>query len=184
MDDALGLTRRITDETARVELLALLSSAARASKDNQRAAELLDEAAACALRAQPTHDRARSLMTIASSFAPFDTTRSFEVLQSAVKAINDLVRQEELKDVPSGLESRSKSAPAFTLDELYAASFDSTLAALAKADFETALALARELPGDEAPVIAQLAVCGGGLTERPSREQPTTSDEIESGLNY
>ncbi|HSE38969.1 MAG TPA: hypothetical protein VLG74_16830 [Blastocatellia bacterium] len=184
IDDAVGLTRRITDETARVELLAGLSSAARASKDNQRAAELLDEAAACALRAQPTLDRARSLMMIASSFAPFDTTRSFEVLQSAVKAINDLVRQEESKDAPSGLDSRSKASPAFTLDELYAASFDSTLAALAKADFDTALALARQLPGDEASVIAQLAVCGGGLTERSSRKQPTTSDDVESGLNH
>lgn len=184
IDEALGLTRRITDETARVELLALLSSAARASKDNLRATELLDEAAACSLKAQPTLDRARSLVMIAGSFAPFDTMRSFEVLESAVKAINDLVRQEESKDVMTGPGSRSKTAPAFTLDELYAASFDSTLAALAKADFDSALALARQLPGDEAPVIAQLAVCGGGLTQLPSREQPTASDEIESGLNH
>lgn len=184
IDDALGLTRRITDATARVELLALLSSAALASKDNLRAAELLDEAAACSLRAQPSFDSARSLVMIASSFAPFDPMRSFEVLQSAIKAINDLVRQDESKDVTTGAGSRSKAATAFTLDDLYAASLDSTLAALAKADFDSALALARQLPGDEAPVIAQLAVCGGGLTQLPSREQPTASDESESGLNH
>ena len=183
IDDALGLTRRITDETARVELLVLLSSAARASKDNLRAAELLDEAATCSLK--PTLERARSLVMIASSFSTFDTGRSFEVLQLAVKAINDLVRQqEELKDEKSGAGTRTKAAPAFTIDELYAASFDSTLAALAKTDFDAALALARQLPGEEASVIAQLAVCGGGLTEMRSREQPTTSDEIESGLNH
>jgi hypothetical protein len=121
---------------------------------------------------------------IASSFAPFDTMRSFEVLESAVKVINDLVRHEESKDATTGPGGNSKTAPAFTLEELYAASFDTTLAALAKADFDSALALARQLPGDEAPVIAQLAVCGGGLTLLPSRERAIASDESESGLNH
>jgi hypothetical protein len=185
LDDALPLTRRITDETARVELLTLLSSAARASKDNWRAAELLDEAATCSLKAQPTLERARSLVMIASSFAAFDTLRSFEVLHSAVKAINDLVKQqEESKDEKSGPASKQKAAPTFTLDELYAASFDSTLAVLAKADFDGALALARQLPGEEASVIAQLAVCDGGLAGKPLRGQPIMSVESESGLNH
>ena len=185
IEDALGLARRITDESARVELLVLLSRSARASKDNVRAAELLDEAATCSLKARPTLDRARSLVMIASSFSAFDTVRSFEVLQSAVKAINDLVKQqEELKDEMSVSGTRAKASPAFTIDELYAASFDSTLAALAKADFDGALALARQLPGEEASVIAQLAVCGGGLAEKPPREQSTSGDEIESGLNH
>jgi hypothetical protein len=185
IDDALVLTRRITDETARVELLVMLSSAVRVSKDNLRAAELLDEAATLSLKARPTLDRARALVMIASSFSGFDTVRSFEVLQSAVKAINDLVKQQdESKEEKSGAGSRAKAAPTFTLDELYAASFDSTLAALAKADFESALALARQLPGEEASVIAQLAVCGGGLTEKVLLVQPDTGDEYGSGLNH
>jgi hypothetical protein len=186
IDDALPLTRRITDETARVELLALLSSAARASKDKVRAAELLDEAATCSLKAQPTLERARSLVMIASSFAAFDTLRSFELLQSAVKAINDLVKQqqEESKDEKPGSAPRQKSPSTFTLDELYAASFDSTLTALAKADFDGALELARQLPGEEASVIAQLAVCDGGLAGKPSRGQSITSVETETGLNH
>ena len=185
IDDALVLTRRITDETARVELLVMLSSAARVSKDNQRAAELLDEAAIVSLKARPTLDRARTLVMIASSFSGFDTVRSFEVLQSAVKAINDLVKlQDESKEEVPGAGSRAKAAPAFTLDELYASSFDSTLAALAKADFDGALALARQLPGEEASVIAQLAVCGGGLTEKVSLEQAHSADEYGSGLNH
>jgi hypothetical protein len=184
IDDALGLTRRISDDTAKIELLALLSSAARASKDNMRAAELLDEAAACSLRAPPTLERARSLVMIASSFSSFDMVRSFEVLQSAVRAVNDLVKQEESKADTLASGARPKNAPAFTVDELYASSFDSTLATLAKSDFDGALALARQLPGEEASLIAQLAVCGGGLAERTSREQPTTSDDIVSGLNH
>ncbi len=186
IEDAIGLTRRITDETARVELLVMLSAATRASKDNVRAAELLNEAGTCSLKARPSLERARSLLMIASSFSAFDTARSFEVLQSAVKAINDMTKQqqEESKDELSVPGTRAKAAQGFPLDELYAASFESTLEVLAKADFDGALALARQLPGEEASVIAQLAVCGGGLAERPSRVQSTTDDEIESVLNH
>ena len=185
IDDAVALARRIGDETARVELLVMLGSAARASRDNARAVELLNEAQTCSLKARPTLERARSLVMIASSFSAFDTGRSFEVLQSAVKAINDLIRQQEdSKDELSASGTRAKAAQAFTLEELCAVSFESTLTALAKADFDGALALARQLPGEEASVIAQLAVCGGGLAERPSRVQSTAGDEIESALNH
>ena len=185
IDDAVALARRIGDETARVELLVMLAGAARASRDNARAVELLNEAQTCSLKARPTLERARSLVMIASSFSAFDTERSFEVLQSAVKAINDLIKQQEdSKDELSASGTRAKTAQAFTLDELYAASFESTLTALAKADFDGALALARQLPGEEASVIAQLAVCGGGLAEKSSGVQSTAGDEIESGLNH
>src|SRR5882724_3188163 len=147
IDDAVALARRIGDETARVELLVMLGSAARASRDNARAVELLNEAQTCSLKARPTLERARSFVMIASSFSAFDTERSFEVLQSAVKAINDLIKQQEdSKDEISASGTRAKTAQAFTLDELYAASFESTLTALAKADFDGALALARQLP--------------------------------------
>jgi hypothetical protein len=185
IDDGVALTRRITDESVRVELLVLLSAGARASNEDARASELLDEAAACLMRARPTIERARSLVMIASSFSAFDTVRSFEVLQSAVKAINDLVSQQESsKEERFGSGTRAKTAPAFTVDELYAASFDSTLATLAKADFDVALSLARQLPGEEASVIAQLAVCGGGLAEQPSLEQSAIGDSIDSGMNH
>lgn len=185
MEDAVALARRITDDAARVELFVMLADSARASKDDARAIELLNEAAACSLKARPTLDRARSLVTIASSFSAFDTVRSFEVLQSAVKVINDLSKQkEDSKDEPTATGTRANAAEAFTTEELYAASFESTLAALAKADFDGALALARQLPGEEASVIAQLAVCGGGLAEKPSRVESTGGDEIESGFNH
>jgi hypothetical protein len=184
IDDAVALARRITDDAARVELLVMLGGSARASNDNSRAIELLNEAAAASLKARPTLDRARSLVTIASSFAAFDTVRSFEVLQSAVRAINDLSKlQEESKDERT-TSAKTADADAFTLEELYAASFESTLAALAKADFDGALALARQLPGEEASVIAQLAVCGGGLSEKPSRVESVDSGEIDSGFNH
>src|SRR5262249_39152126 len=54
LEDAIALARRITDETARVELLVMLSGAARASMGSTRAAELLNEAGACLLKAKPS----------------------------------------------------------------------------------------------------------------------------------
>jgi hypothetical protein len=97
LEDAIALSRRISDETARVELLVMLSGVARASMGNTRAAELLNEAGACSLKAKPSLDRARSLVMIASSFSAFDTTRSFEFFQSAIKAIEDITKQRTQK---------------------------------------------------------------------------------------
>jgi len=184
LEDAIALSRRISDETARVELLVMLSSAARVSMGNSRAAELLNEAGACSLKAKPSLDRARSLVMIASSFSAFDTTRSFEFFQSAIKAIEDITKPEDSKDEPNLLGARTRAAQSVALDALYAASFESTLAVLARADFDGALALARQLPGEEASVIAQLAVCSGGLVETTQREHTSAGDDADSGLNH
>ena len=184
LEDAIVLSRRISDETARVELLVMLSSAARVTMGNARAAELLNEAGACSLKAKPSLDRARSLVMIASSFSAFDTTRSFEFFQSAIKAIEDITKPEESKDEPNLSAARTRAAQSVALDALYAASFESTLAVLARADFDSALALARQLPGEEASVIAQLAVCSGGLVETTQREHATAGDDADSGLDH
>lgn len=185
IEDAIGLAYRITDQTSRVDLLVMLSGAAQASKDNVRAVDLLDEAESCSVKQRPSVERARSLVRIASSFSALDTARSFEVLQSAVKAINEIIKQQEgSKDDQPGSGTRVKVAQAFTLDELYAASFEKTLVALGKVDFDRALSLAQQLTGEEAPVIAQLAVCRGGLVENPPSERSTGDDELESGVNH
>jgi len=184
LEDAILLSRRISDDTARVELLVMLSSAARNSMGDARAAELLNEAGACSLKAKPSLDRARSLVMIASSFSSFDTARSFEFFQSAIKAIEDITKQEDSKDEPNVTGARTRAAQSVALDALYAASFENTLAVLARADFDGALALARQLPGEEASVIAQLAVCSGGLVETTQREHHTAGDEADSGLNH
>ena len=184
LEDAIALTRRISDETDRVELLVMLSGVARASMGNARAAELLNEAGAYSLKAKPSLDRARSLVMIASSFSSFDTTRSFEFFQSAIKAIEDITKQEDSKDESNASGARTKAAQSVALDALYAASFEKTLAVLAKADFDGALALARQLPGEEASIIAQLAVCSGGLVENTQRDHTAAADEADSGLNH
>ncbi len=172
IDDAVSVAQRIEDDTARVGALVRLAGAALASSDRVRAAELLNDAEGEALRARPSIARAQALLTVVSSFAKFDPLRAFEVMQSAVKSINDLLAPEKLPTV-SGLAiiaSLSTNVRPLKPDELNNLDFESTLAVLARVDFDRALLLAQQLAGNDASVIAQLAVCHGGLTGRPSRE--------------
>jgi hypothetical protein len=165
IEDAVSMARRIEAIAARIDALVMLSGTALALPDRARATELLNEAEGYAIKARPSADRARSLLKIVSSFSAFDAVRGFEVMQTAVKAINELSSQQD--------ESRQSSKPAerFRLDELYDANFESTLAVLARADFERALLLAQQLDGKETSLAAQLAVCHGGLASESRKEQ-------------
>ncbi|HSB10893.1 MAG TPA: hypothetical protein VLM38_15510 [Blastocatellia bacterium] len=183
IEDAIDVARRVSDVTARADLLVLSSNAAIASGDKARAVELLNEAESCSMKASPSVDRAQALIKTASSFSIIDSVRSFEVLESAVKAINEIIKQGP-KDHQADIASRTKSAQPVTLDELCTASFENTLAELARVDFERALILAQQLAGDEAPVIAQLAVLRGGLADMPGSEAALEGDGSDSSVNH
>jgi hypothetical protein len=161
IDDAVAVALDIEDDTARVGALVKLAGAALASRDRVRAIELLDEAEAEAIKAQPSIARAQSLLTIVSSFSTLDTVRAFEVMQTAIKAINDI--------------------PAPGSAEQFNLSFESTLAVLAQTDFDRALLLAQQLTIKDASLIAQLAVCRGGLARAPGTEH-AGEEEVGSGV--
>ena len=117
-------------------------------------------------------------MKIVSSFSAFDSIRGFEVMQTAVKAINEIsIQQAEDKQSP-------KPAEKFKLDELYDANFESTLAVLARTDFERALLLAQQLDAKETSLAAQLAVCHGGLANKSRKEQAQAEPEIGPGERH
>jgi hypothetical protein len=174
-EDALLVVRRITDIIARVDGLVLLGAAASASKDKTRAVELLSEAEDGILKASPTIDRARALVKIANSFSGLDAMRTFIALESAVAAINEIIRQQDSK------ETSSQAAPSSKLEELVSTSFEDALTSLAAADFDRALLLAQQLDGEEAPVLAQLAVLRGGLVEKQASETVGGWQETEGG---
>lgn len=162
-EDALVVVRRITDVASRVDGLVLLAAAS-ASKEKTRAIELLSEAEDGILKASPTIDRARALVKIANSFSGLDAMRTFNALESAVAAINEIIRQQDSKETPS------QAAPSSRLEELVSVSFEDALTTLAASDFDRALLLAQQLDGEEAPVLAQLAVLRGGLVEKQTSE--------------
>jgi hypothetical protein len=174
IDEAVAVALRIEDDTARVSVLVKLADAVLASRDRVRAVELLDEAEAEAIKAQPTLARAQSLLTIVSSFSAVDTVRAFEVMQTAIKSINEIPASGEQKKLAGN--QPSDVAPSASA-ELYNLNFESTLAVLAQTDFDRALLLAQQLTIKDASLIAQLAVCRGGLARAPETEQAEGIEE-------
>ncbi|MFP5264005.1 MAG: hypothetical protein ACLGJB_19155 [Blastocatellia bacterium] len=186
VEDAVAVARCIDSDTSRVEALVTLSGAVLASKDRVRAAELLNEAEGYSVKARPATSRANSLLKVANSFSAFDVTRGFEVMQAAVKAINeDSARREE------GKHSRPPAASGASGDgqpdpgELYDSEFERTLAVLARADFDRALLLAQQLSSKDTSVVAQIAACRGALATESAGGQPAGDEaHIESDMNH
>jgi hypothetical protein len=166
IEDAVATSQRVEQDTARVGLLVRLASAALASSDRDKAEQLLDEAEAEANKREPSLARAEDLLTVVAAFSGFDSIRAFEVMHSAVKAINDLPAQKKegwragQPSASSGRDGISDSGPGEISDRL---NFDGTLGVLARSDYDRALLLARGLIGKEVSITAQLAACRGGL---------------------
>ncbi|HEV8482439.1 MAG TPA: hypothetical protein VGV87_02680 [Blastocatellia bacterium] len=169
IEEAVALAHRIEDRNTRVGVLVASALAALARRDRVRAGELLTEGENEALKAEPSAERAQSLLAVANSFASFDTVRAFEVMQSAIKGLNQVL-----------LAADSPSPPAN--DNLYHLGLEGTLSSLARADFDRALLLAQQLNSKDASIIAQLAVCGGGLSGEPKHE-PAESDGLAEAPN-
>ena len=142
---------------------------------DQKPDELLSEAEDGILKASPTIDRARALVKIANSFSALDAMRTFNALESAVTAINEIIKQQDSK------EASSQAPPPSKLEELVSAGFEDALTTLAASDFDRALLLAQQLDGEEAPVLAQLAVLRGGLVEKQASEAVGGGQETEGG---
>jgi hypothetical protein len=142
LDDAVAATRRIRDAVVRANLLTGLAGAALASKDGTRATDLLDEAGGSALIAPPSMARALALTGIAGSFTAVDAGCGFKVMQTAVEAINQVLAQREAS---KATRSNPGAAGEFETGDLYGSSFETTFAALGRADFERALSLAQQL---------------------------------------
>ena len=174
IDEAVAVALRIEDDTARVSALVKLAGAALASRDRVRAIELLDEAEAEAIKAQPTVARAQSLLTIVSSFSAVDTVRAFEVMQSAIKSINEIPSPAGQKRFTG---NQQPDVVATASADLYNLNFESTLSVLAQTDFDRALLLAQQLTIKDASLIAQLAVCRGGLARAPETEHAEGVEE-------
>ena len=114
----------------------------------------------CALMARPSMRRALALVGIARSFTAFDAKRGFEVMQTAVKEINEVLAQREASK-PG--RSNPGAAGEFEAGELYGSGYEAAFAALGRADFKRARSLAEQFTARDISVLAQLAVCRGGL---------------------
>lgn len=143
--DAEREIRRHSDAATRASLFVALSNAARARKDPARAIEALVDAEREARRIASPAKRASLLFDAAAAYADLDIVLAFSVLGPAVDARNGAVRTADAKTTTT----RS--------------SFAGVFARLARADFDGALLAARRLDSRADRLVAELAVCRGGL---------------------
>jgi hypothetical protein len=182
VEDAIAVARRIEDISSRVDALVMLAGSV-ASKNHPRAIEVLNEAESNSAKLRTPAARVNSLLKVASTVSAFDPPRAFEIMQSVVKAINEAgSQQDEPKQAGSPRVSSSDLSKS-RIGESYTPALESTLAVLARADFDRALLVAQQIEVKEATVTAQLAVCRGGLAPKPSSNISTTADGIEASAN-
>jgi hypothetical protein len=181
LDDALAIAHRIEDGTERVDALVTLAGAALRSGIISRATEILNEAEKVASGLRPLEARALCIWKVAGVFSSFDMVRGFEVTQAAVKAVNDAVRLVDNGSLLSLDAGEGSEAPGkMSLDQLHEAGLEQVLTALARSDFERALYLAQQIATKETSVVAQLAVCRGGLSQQSAQLSPQ-SDSADRG---
>jgi hypothetical protein len=148
-DEAYKEIGRVSDPARRASLLVQLAAAAQTRGDVVRAVESLNDAEREAKRASRVNTRVQALFSIASAFVQVDPLRAFETMQTAVENVNRAARAEE--------KSGQSPLPPKALN------FNATFAQLARIDFDGAWLLARQFDGRAPRLLAELAVCRGGL---------------------
>jgi hypothetical protein len=155
-EDLISLARKIENKLMRADAIIRLARSIPNSSDRLRVSEFLNEAESYAAKASPSIEQARTLLSIVSVFSSFDDLRAFEVMQTAVKSINATRDEKPDAKVPSQA-SESK------VGDIYNLNFENALTALAGSDFDRALLLAQQLSDKSVSLMAQIAVCRGGL---------------------
>jgi hypothetical protein len=178
-EDALALARSIDNDGERVDALVMLAAAALSSKNNALAAAVLNEAEGFLSKARPTVARAQALLKVVGAFSSFDSLRSFEVMQTAIKVMNEATRRQDNARPQAGADSEAAAA-----EQLQGSNLEATLETLARVDFDRTLQLAQQIADEEAALIAQLAACRGGLAARPVTERQAGESETRAEANH
>jgi hypothetical protein len=158
--DALLIASLIQDRVVKTDMIARLAQAMFSLRNTTCARTLLDLAEVEAAKIEGPFARAQLLLVIAADYSPFDGARAFGVMREAVKAINAIPAR-----APEALNLKQPiSADANTqAEDLFNLGFVNSFPALARVDFEQALLLSQQLNDNDISLIAQLAVCQGGL---------------------
>ena len=135
-------------------------------KETQRAVEVLNESARLIQHLSDESTRAEELLTLAGMASRLSQAKGFEVMQSAVEAINHTEFGPHWSDQTVYKERKSSELARAerNISGLEHLEFGGGFPVLARADFSKALALAQTIKMKEASLLAQRAVCRGVLT--------------------
>lgn len=139
--------------------------------DRQRATEFLDAAQRLADKADNSNEKAKALLGLAELYRRIDRQTALSVLRAAIKTLNQIKEP----DVQSGklLKSvKGQDFQAFMQYEVPGFTLNNAFQAFGRADFEDALAVARELDDKVLRASAVLALSSFCLEKLPAQPAP------------
>lgn len=171
MDTAYRYAKDIPDLSMRADFFSQIAQKLAEKHDLTRAMEILTDAEKSLSKAENKPDKARALLSLSEAAARIDPPRGFEILRTAVEAVNhthfdssSLSELDILNAAAGGLVMQGATL-----------NFERSFAPLARADFQRALGMAQNIEKKELSVSAQISVCRGVLLK--ARDKPTESKD-------
>lgn len=153
-------------------------------KEMVRAGQILDSATRVVEKAEDTPDKVGALLLLTEISAQIDGSREITILQLAVSAISGFDRADNAKRDALGTPVSPGAKGAEATPNISWFNFQGSFGLLARADFDTALALAQSLRPQELSIGAQLAACQGVLMRKDrapeKRPSPPSVDRNKS----
>ena len=160
-EDARRYAQDVEATDQRAYLLFQIASAALKEQNRSRAVELLEEAAAYALKADNTAEKLRALLGLTNIYATINPVRGFELMTEAVKTANNVPNYKpDQAQLVRVLMQRSGRGASTNVNSVEAFDLGKTLVILARTDFERALSLAQSLEQKPLRYTAVLALAG------------------------
>jgi hypothetical protein len=148
IDTAYLHSRKVKDLRDRIELLCQVARLLQDNKEPDRTLEIINEAEKSIEKEKNGPDKVVTLLRVANAATRLKPARGFEVMKSAIKAINQARRSDGTYTVAIGYDD-----------------FDNNLLLLAKTDFARSLELTKSIKLKDGLIAAQVAVCRGVLLE-------------------
>lgn len=164
--EARASASRLKNPDERVAALMQIASSAASKGDVQAARQSLEEARAVADAQSPGHQQFRALLQIAAAYAPLEPSESFEIVESEIARLNELLDaaaaiegfgQESFKD------GELRPQFGYVWGEMVSLC-TSALSALAPADFERASAAAKSFRRPDIRAAAEMQLAQGILS--------------------
>ncbi|MCA1634956.1 MAG: hypothetical protein LC802_15025 [Acidobacteria bacterium] len=166
-DEATKLAERVEalDERALL-LLGIAEEGLKKMNDKQRADELLGTVIRAARKAPETEAKARALLGAAHLYTNFDYMRGAEVLDEAIKTVNQLP-EPDFSNAVLHRALQGKNFSTFRAHTVPGFNLENAFRELGPHDFEGALAVARKLDDNHLRALAVNALSARCLEESP-----------------
>jgi hypothetical protein len=173
MDIAYGYAKDITTLPQGAMIFTQMARALREEGDSGRALETLNDAERLLIKSENGAEKAFAMLLLADAMVTLDVNRGFEVMSSAITAIN----RADFSPEKQSNQGMIRKIPV----SLHFMNFDKNLSVLSRADFDRALLLAQTIEMKELSLFAKLAVCRGVLVTPESGDRDVLRRDSKQG---